>query len=138
MFTHLRAGAESGWDFSSRWFADGENLHTIHTTDIVRVDLNCLLYTLKNIIAKAKAVACDEQSAQLFSDKALNRKNAILKYCWNSNINFFYDYDFVVQQQLHSITVAGLLSLFVIIAISLQARFVAEKTASAFLKNGIL
>ncbi len=136
LFTHLRAGAESGWDFSSRWFADGENFHTIHTTDIVPLDLNCLLYTLENTIAKAKAVAGDEQGAQLFSDKALNRKNALLKYCWNSTINFFCDYDFVAQQQLQHITAAGLFPLFVNIATPLQATSVAEKTASDLLKNG--
>ena len=44
IYHHLRAGAESGWDFSSRWFRDGNSLATIHTSDIVPVDLNCLLF----------------------------------------------------------------------------------------------
>ncbi|MEO6327727.1 MAG: trehalase family glycosidase [Ginsengibacter sp.] len=43
VYTNLRAGAESGWDFSSRWFADAMNLKTIETTSILPVDLNCLL-----------------------------------------------------------------------------------------------
>src|SRR5690606_9252443 len=30
VYRHLRATAEAGWDFSSRWFRDGENLSTIH------------------------------------------------------------------------------------------------------------
>jgi alpha,alpha-trehalase len=43
-FTNIRAAAESGWDFSTRWFADHQNLATIETTNIIPVDLNCLMY----------------------------------------------------------------------------------------------
>ena len=32
VFRHLRAGAESGWDFSSRWLDDPLRLATIRTT----------------------------------------------------------------------------------------------------------
>ena len=46
VYRHLRAAAESGWDFSSRWLADGKTLATIDTTNIVPVDLNSLLYGL--------------------------------------------------------------------------------------------
>jgi len=35
VYRNLRAAAESGWDFSSRWFADGRTLATIHTVDLV-------------------------------------------------------------------------------------------------------
>ncbi len=35
VYRDLRAAAESGWDFSSRWFADGNNRTTIDTTEIV-------------------------------------------------------------------------------------------------------
>ena len=39
-FLDLRAAAESGWDFSSRWFADPCQIQTIETTKYVPVDLN--------------------------------------------------------------------------------------------------
>ncbi|GAA3253969.1 hypothetical protein GCM10020258_11370 [Sphingomonas yabuuchiae] len=52
----LRAAAESGWDFSSRWLADPMRLETIHTTDIVPVDLNSLLWMAETRIA-ARATA---------------------------------------------------------------------------------
>jgi alpha,alpha-trehalase len=32
LYRDLRAGAETGWDFSSRWLADGKTLGTIRTT----------------------------------------------------------------------------------------------------------
>jgi hypothetical protein len=34
LYKDIRAAAASGWDFSSRWLADGVNLSTINTTDI--------------------------------------------------------------------------------------------------------
>src|SRR5690242_4910700 len=40
----LRASAESGWDFGSRFLRDGKTLTTIDTTDIVPADLNSLLW----------------------------------------------------------------------------------------------
>jgi len=53
VYKNLRAGAESGWDFSSRWFKDGKTLATIHTIDILPVDLNALLYHLEKTLEKA-------------------------------------------------------------------------------------
>ena len=53
VYTHLRAGAESGWDFSSRWFADTINLSTIETTNIIPVDLNCLLFYYEQLMEKS-------------------------------------------------------------------------------------
>jgi len=51
VYRNLRAAAESGWDFSSRWLTrDDENkfnLYTIHTTDIIPVDLNSLVYNIE-------------------------------------------------------------------------------------------
>ena len=52
VYRDLRAAAESGWDFSSRWLADGKTLATIRTTDILPVDLNSLLYKLELAIAR--------------------------------------------------------------------------------------
>jgi alpha,alpha-trehalase len=43
IFSDLAAGAETGWDYSSRFLADGLNLSTIDTTLIAPVDLNAIL-----------------------------------------------------------------------------------------------
>ena len=51
LYRNIRAAAESGWDFSSRWFADGKTPGTIETTNIIPVDLNSLLYGLERAIA---------------------------------------------------------------------------------------
>ncbi|CAJ0559519.1 unnamed protein product, partial [Mesorhabditis spiculigera] len=47
----IGSAAESGWDFSSRWFADSQNLSTIETTNVVPVDLNAFYCFNLNIMA---------------------------------------------------------------------------------------
>jgi alpha,alpha-trehalase len=91
-YTHLRAGAESGWDFSSRWFADTMDLSSIETANIIPVDLNCLLYKYEIIITKALTSQKLNSKATAYTIRANARKAAILQYCWNGNEHFFFDY----------------------------------------------
>ncbi|MEO6734140.1 MAG: alpha,alpha-trehalase TreA [Ferruginibacter sp.] len=134
--THLRSSAESGWDFSSRWFADGQNIQSIQTTDIIPVDLNCLLYALEMNIAKAKNLSGLQSAGDVYLQKANKRKAAILKYCWNGQTNFFHDYNAVAQSQTEDITEAGLFPLFVKIATPAQATGVEATTRKSLLKDG--
>ncbi|MEJ7589816.1 MAG: alpha,alpha-trehalase TreF [Ferruginibacter sp.] len=136
IFTHLRAGAESGWDFSGRWFADEINISTIQTTDIVPVDLNSLLFFLEQTISKTNVMAGDKVKAKEFDIKAAKRRGAIQKYCWNDETGFFCDYNLVTQQQQSNITAAGLFPLFVNIATPAQAKLVARVTREQLLKDG--
>lgn len=43
VYADMAAGAESGWDFSSRWLADASDLSTIRTSEVVPVCLNATL-----------------------------------------------------------------------------------------------
>ncbi len=63
LYRHLRAGAESGWDYSHRWFREGSNFATIHTTEIIPVDLNALMVYLEQTIAAAYGVTGNEKLA---------------------------------------------------------------------------
>jgi alpha,alpha-trehalase len=108
MYKQLRAGAESGIDFSTRWFADNKTITSIQTTDILPVDLNSLMYHLEWTIAKARLINGDEAGAQMFREKANQRSVLIDKYFWNNKMSFFTDYQFKTQTQLNNITPAGL------------------------------
>jgi alpha,alpha-trehalase len=49
----LIGGAESGWDFSSRWIrANGEDLRNISTQSVLPVCLNSILYSNERILAE--------------------------------------------------------------------------------------
>ena len=104
----LRAAAASGWDFSSRWLADKKSLHTIQTTNIIPVDLNCLLYKLELVIARASLLQRNDSVVAVFRKKASNRLMAIDKYCWNKKLGFYTDYDFITRQQSGLVTPAGM------------------------------
>jgi alpha,alpha-trehalase len=136
VYLDLRAGAESGWDFSSRWFKDGKSLHTIHTTDLVPVELNCLLLQLEQTIAEVYRLLKQPLLAKHFEQRADERSAAIRKYCWSKEKGFFYDYDFVAEEQSPHMSLAGVFPLYANIATKAQAEAVAEVLKAKFLKDG--
>jgi alpha,alpha-trehalase len=136
LFRHLRAGAESGWDFSSRWFKDGHSLSSIHTTDIAAVDLNCLLLNLERTIAEACQVARNVSETQRFEETAARREAAIQKYFWNEEAGFYFDYDVARGEQSGAITIAGAFPLFFKVATEEQARAVAHTIETKFMMPG--
>lgn len=136
IYRHIRAGAESGWDFSSRWLADGMNLPTIQTTEIVPVDLNCLMYSMEFEISRAYALSGDMATSAEYESKASQRSTAIRKYCWNNEVGFYCDYNLVDKKVQNGITAAGLFPLFVKIATFDHASIVADNTEAYLLKKG--
>ncbi len=133
---NLRAGAESGWDFSSRWFDDEMNISSIHTIDIIPVDLNCLLYDLEITIANACMLMLDNKNEQFFLDKAALRKKAINKYLWNDSQKCFLDFDYQKQHSTPSLSLATCFPLYFNIADQQQAADVAKIIEEKFLKYG--
>ena len=135
-YRHLRAAAESGWDFSSRWFKDGKTLATIHTTDIVPVDLNCLLWHLEDTLAEAAALAGESDKAKTYQTAAKVRRKAIDTYFWNADKGFYFDYDFMDNKQTEQETLAAVFPLFFKLASSEQAEKVAQHLENKFLQTG--
>ena len=136
LYTHLRAAAESGIDFSTRWFREGSGLESIHTTDFIAVDLNSLLFNLESAIAKGLLKKGDKAEADKMMMNAEKRKHAILQYCWNESEKFFYDYDFKAQKLSTVKALAASYPLFFKIATNEQAKGVASVLKKEFLKPG--
>lgn len=136
LFAHLRAGAESGWDFSSRWFAEASSFDTIHTTDLVPVDLNCLIWNLEKVISKAQGIAGNVQEQARYQLLADNRKAAINRYLWDESREFYFDYDFTALANTDHYTVAAATPLFFGLASELQAQQVAYTLEERFLVAG--
>ena len=136
LYQDIRAACESGWDFSSRWFRDAQYLASIHTTEIIPIDLNALLYHLETVLAKANSLKGNDEQATLFTQKAANRQRAMLEYCWDEKDHFFIDYDFVKRQPTGVLSLAGLYPLFFNLADQTQAEYVAGVVEEKFLKPG--
>ena len=140
MYKHLRAGAESGIDFSNRWFADGKNLTSLQVTNYIAVDLNSLLLNLEYTLAKAKQVTGKDSLANDLRKKAERRRAAIDKYCWNSKLNYYCDYNFKTQRILNEVTPAGMYPFCFFESkpdyLSLQAKKASEAIKTKLLQPG--
>lgn len=126
VYRNLRAAAESGWDFSSRWFVDGRRLETIRTVDIVPVDLNSLLYQLEQTLARAYRAAGDPRNAATVSARAWKRRVAMHRYLWDERSGTFGDLAWREGQPTGHVTAATLYPLYFGIATPEQAQRVAS------------
>lgn len=135
-YRDIRAAAESGWDFSSRWFADGQNMATIQTTQLVPVDLNCLLYFLEKTLLQIYRQLPDRVPADVMKEKARLRKQAILNYCWDKEKGFFFDYNITSHSKSKNWNLAAVFPLFFNIATDEQAAKTAEHLKNKFLQDG--
>jgi alpha,alpha-trehalase len=135
-FRNIRAAAESGWDFSSRWLNDGLDLETIETTKILPIDLNCLLYHLETTISKAYKLSDNKAESKKYFNLATTRKKAIQNYFWRKKEGFFVDYHWVLEWQNMPNQLAGIYPLFFNIASKKQAAKCAKFIETNFLKDG--
>lgn len=136
VFLHLRAAAESGWDFSSRWFLDPQDLRTIHTADIIPVDLNSLLYHLELTIADGYKSVFNLVQSRAYRKKAKARKEAMDTYLWNDEQGFYRDYNFHHDAYTPVESLAAVFPLFVGAADKYQAERVAMRLESRYLMQG--
>lgn len=125
VYRNLRAAAESGWDFSSRWFADDRTLATIRTVDFVPVDLNSLLYRLEGTLAHAWQ-SVDAMRAAQMRQAAERRRMAMHKYLWNESAGAFTDYDWRNKVISKNVTAAAGSALFFGVANDEQAAATAQ------------
>jgi alpha,alpha-trehalase len=136
LYRNIRAAAESGWDFSSRWFENKLQFSTIHATEIIPVDLNCLLLNLEKTIARSYLILGEKEFSEKFETLAAKRTAAINTYCWNEEKKFYFDYDYVENKQTDSLNLAAVFPLFFKIATNGQAAGVAKILKERFLYSG--
>jgi alpha,alpha-trehalase len=136
VYRELRAAAESGWDFSSRWLADPRALSTIHTTDFIPPDLNSLLFALEQTIARACEVSADAACVSDMRARAAARRRAMLRYLWNARLGAFTDYDFRARRASTVLSAATLYPLFVRACDAPRAELVAATVRAKLLAAG--
>ncbi|MGE5500132.1 MAG: alpha,alpha-trehalase TreF [Syntrophothermus sp.] len=135
-FRDIRSAAESGWDFSSRWFRDSKNLTTIETTAILPVDLNCLLYFLEDRLALFCRLNGESKEAANYVEKAAKRKELINKYFWNNEKGYYFDFNWEAKKQKAVFSMAGIYPLYFGIASPAQARRAVRNLSAKLLCPG--
>jgi alpha,alpha-trehalase len=133
IYRDLRASAESGWDFSSRWLADGRTLASIRTTDIAPVDLNSLLYKLEMTIARACQEVRRAECTRDMRARAAARQKAMLLLMWDDTRNAFVDFDWRAGRRLEQVTAATAYPLFADLVPRAQARKLAATLEESLL-----
>ncbi|WP_082568455.1 alpha,alpha-trehalase TreF [Rhizobacter sp. Root1221] len=139
VYRDLRAAAESGWDFSSRWCADPDRLSSIETTAILPVDLNSLLLGLEEAIATGCAQAGDTAGEALYRARADARREALRTYLWDNTRGHHVDYHWLRGVPRTQLSAATVVPLFLGQASHDEAARVADAVASQLLmRNGIV
>ena len=140
LYRNIRAAAESGWDFSSRWMRDPADLRTLETTDLIPVDLNSLLYHAERTIAALRLVrgrGDDAQVAARFAVAADARRKALVAAAYDSASTFFYDVRWRTGERVTDRpTMAAAAPLYFGVATPEQGRAVAARLGRDFLKPG--
>jgi alpha,alpha-trehalase len=133
MYSDLRSGAESGWDYTSRWFADGKTINTIETTDIIPVDLNALLYGLERVIVNHLDIDGELKGELMTSMQS--RMDFLNKYMIADD-GTFEDYNWKKKNQTGIKSLAMVYPLFFQMADKKQASSISATVENYFLKPG--
>jgi len=136
LYRDIRAAAESGWDFGSRWFADGRTLATIHTTEIVPADLNSLLFGLEGAIRQGCERSHHEVCAREFAERSARRRAAVDRYLWDEPAGAYLDFEHPRGQRVSRVSAATLYPLFTGLASKRQAAAVGVTLRNSLLKAG--
>lgn len=96
-YRELKAGAESGWDFSSRWFilngTNKGNLTNTMATSIIPVDLNSVIYWNAVILADFHKKLNNASQALYYEGVARDWMEAVEKVLWHEEVGAWLDYD---------------------------------------------
>ncbi|XP_058835761.1 trehalase-like [Topomyia yanbarensis] len=111
-YCELKAAAESGMDFSSRWFIkDGTNagdLTNLKCRSIIPVELNTILFWNALIISEFYSMKNDLQKANRYEAKADDIRKAIDAVLWNEEEGIWLDYDLINKKHRHYFTPTNL------------------------------
>ena len=101
LYREICSAAESGLDFTGRWFRDGKgNLTDMHTTDLIPADLNAILQHNERTLAELFQVVGDGKKADLYKAAAVKRVEAMEKILWNADTQCWLDYNLPMKKQV--------------------------------------
>ncbi|XP_059469468.1 trehalase isoform X2 [Neocloeon triangulifer] len=102
-YSELKAAAESGWDFSTRWFVlDGTNqgnITNLKTRKIVPVDLNAFLFWDMQIVSDFYHLLGNEERSKFYKDKSETWLEAVTEVLWHEEVGVWLDYDLINEKK---------------------------------------
>ena len=96
LFQDIASAAESGWDFSTRWFNHTDykrgSLSSTRTRQIIPTDLNSILYACENLLEKFFRMTGNTAKADEYKSFSEARAAAIEAVLWDEK-GLWLDYD---------------------------------------------
>ncbi|XP_063695618.1 trehalase-like [Culicoides brevitarsis] len=117
-YSEMKAGAESGMDFTARWFitANGSwkgNLTDSKARSVIPVELNAYMYKNAMLLAEWFGWAGDQVQVEYYRQKASELLNAINKVLWHEDIGSWLDYDLINNRRRELFSASNLAPLWV-------------------------
>jgi alpha,alpha-trehalase len=93
LYQNIATAAESGYDFSTRWFEDFKNLNTIQAIDLIPIDLNAILYKTEGILSHFHSLKGNQTYADKFRLYSYRRRSMINDLMWSKEKNYWSDFN---------------------------------------------
>ncbi|PPJ58845.1 hypothetical protein CBER1_08518 [Cercospora berteroae] len=101
LYSDLASGAESGWDYTSRWIGNPQDaiddvyfpLRSLNTANIVPVDLNSILYANEAALSELYNLTGNSSAAEAWAEIAANRSDAMTAVLWDQEQWGYFDYN---------------------------------------------
>jgi alpha,alpha-trehalase len=100
-YSNVMSAAESGWDFSSRWFLNPMDIKTIVITDMIPVDLNAILYRNEKLLAEFHSLFGNKEKSEFYESQMKYRESAINELLWDDELNTYADLN-IKSGELHT------------------------------------
>ena len=135
VYRDLRAGAASGWDYSSRWLRDITRLasipyHPVYSDRFKRLFIQTGKHHRQSFRPERRP-----GNGSGFRQKASDRRSAVNRYLWDEEGGCFRDYDWRREQQA-LFSAASIVALYVGMATHQQAERLADAVRARLLTPG--
>lgn len=116
VWSNIASAAETGWDFSTRWFAqNGPQKHymqSIRTWSIIPVDLNAFMCMNTRQLASLYEITGDRNRESLYRSRYKQIQQAIHDIHWNETDGIWYDFDIDENAHVKQYYLSNVLPLF--------------------------
>lgn len=102
-FSEIKSAAESGWDFSSRWFLNQDerrtnNLSDIHASHLAPICLNSIIGYNAKLLAKFFHIQNNVKKRDKYLAIAENINKTISRIFWDEETGMWFDYNIKSNQ----------------------------------------
>ena len=116
LYQDIASAAESGWDFSTRWFnrtSTGQgSLSSTKTRQIVPTDLNSVLYYCEKLLMKFSSLAGNTHKVNMYERYGEARRDAIQAVLWDNETGLWLDYDRQLKKKRQSFYASSVVALW--------------------------